>query len=65
MSVIFVVLPLAVLMAMVAVYAFARCVWSGQFDDLQTPAYRAIFDEVVPIRPVVAKDVLKIEKPGK
>lgn len=45
MSVIFVVLPLAVVMAGCAVVAFVWAVRGGQFDDLDSPAVRAIVDE--------------------
>lgn len=44
MEVIFIVLPLAVIMAIVALAAFFWAVHKGQFDDLDTPAYRAILD---------------------
>lgn len=46
MSVIFIVLPLAIVMALLAVFAFVRATRSGQFDDLDTPPHRAIFDEL-------------------
>ena len=45
MSVIYIVLPLAILMAMVAVGAFLWAVHRGQFDDLEVPAYRVLFEE--------------------
>ncbi len=45
MEVIFIVLPLAVLMAIVALSAFFWAVHRGQFDDLDTPAYRAVVDD--------------------
>jgi cbb3-type cytochrome oxidase maturation protein len=44
MEVIFIVLPLAVIMAIIALAAFFWAVHKGQFDDLDTPAYRAILD---------------------
>jgi cbb3-type cytochrome oxidase maturation protein len=47
MSVIYIILPLAILMAAVALGAFFWAVHKGQFDDLDTPAYRAIFDDDV------------------
>ncbi|MBI3569173.1 MAG: cbb3-type cytochrome oxidase assembly protein CcoS [Gemmatimonadetes bacterium] len=59
MSVLFVLIPLA--LALVAVFV-ALYVWStrsGQFDDLQTPALRALLDER-PSRPARAPD----EAPG-
>ena len=45
MSVIYIVLPLAILMAMVAVGAFLWAVHRGQFDDLEVPAYRVLFED--------------------
>jgi cbb3-type cytochrome oxidase maturation protein len=40
MSVIFVVLPMAVILAGLAVWAFIWAARQGQFDDVDTPAYR-------------------------
>lgn len=45
MSVLYIVLPLAVVMAGVALGAFFWAVRDGQFDDLDTPPVRAMFDE--------------------
>ena len=45
MSVIYVLLPVAVLLAVAAVTAFIWAVRRGQFDDLDTPAVRVLFDE--------------------
>ena len=45
MSVIFVVVPLATLMVLVAVVAFVLSARRGQFDDLDTPAMRMLHDE--------------------
>lgn len=45
MEVLFIVLPLAILMAGGALGAFFWSVHWGQFDDLDTPAYRIILDE--------------------
>jgi cbb3-type cytochrome oxidase maturation protein len=44
-EVIFIVLPLAILMAAVALAAFFWAVHRGQFDDLDTPRYRVLFEE--------------------
>lgn len=53
MSVIFLLLPIALVLAGAALWAFVRAVRRGEFDDLETPAYRAVFDddEDVPGRP--------------
>lgn len=45
MTVLFIVLPLAIAMAGVALGAFFWAVRRGQFDDLDTPRYRALFDD--------------------
>lgn len=45
MSVIFLVLPLALLIVAGAVVAFVWSARSGQFDDLDTPAMRVLHDE--------------------
>lgn len=49
MSVIFIVLPLAVVLSAVAVLGFVWAARRGQFDDLKTPAVRVLHDDV-PVR---------------
>jgi cbb3-type cytochrome oxidase maturation protein len=41
----FIVLPLALLVAGGAVFAFVWTVRSGQLDDLETPPRRILFDD--------------------
>ncbi len=48
MSVIFVVLPLALLVVAAAVWAFVWATKRGQFDDLDTPAVRMLHDDDPP-----------------
>ena len=45
MSVIYIVLPLALLFAGIAVWAFIWAVRQGQLDDLETPAARILLDD--------------------
>jgi cbb3-type cytochrome oxidase maturation protein len=45
MSVLFIVLPLALIIAAIALAAFFWAARTGQFDDLDTPAARILFDE--------------------
>ena len=45
MSVIFIVLPLAILIGVAGLIAFVWAARSGQFDDLDTPAMRVLFDD--------------------
>jgi cbb3-type cytochrome oxidase maturation protein len=44
-SVLYLVVPLAILLAGAAVLAFLWAAKRGQFDDLNTPAIRAIQDD--------------------
>ncbi|MCA9682286.1 MAG: cbb3-type cytochrome oxidase assembly protein CcoS [Myxococcales bacterium] len=48
MSVIYFLLPLAGLLVVGAVIAFLIAARDGQFDDLDTPPMRILFDEVAP-----------------
>lgn len=45
MSILFALIPLAILLLAFAVWAFFWAVRSGQFDDLDTPAVRILLDE--------------------
>jgi len=45
MSVLFVAIPVALILSLVAVIVFVRQVSSGQFDDLETPPRRILFDD--------------------
>ena len=45
MSVIYILLPVAVVLAIAAVAAFIWAVRRGQFDDLDTPAVRVLHDD--------------------
>ena len=46
MSVLYVALPVALILAVIAVIAFVVQVRTGQFDDLETPPRRMLFDDV-------------------
>ena len=45
MNVVFILLPLALLVAGIMLALFIWAVRSGQFDDLETPAVRILFDD--------------------
>lgn len=45
MSVIFIALPVTLLLACGFVIAFVWCARKGQFDDLETPAIRILFED--------------------
>ncbi len=46
MSVLYIGLPVALLLAVIAVITFVIQVRNGQFDDLETPPRRMLFDDV-------------------
>ncbi len=46
MSVLYIALPVALIIAVLAVAAFIYQVKDGQFDDLETPPRRLLFDDV-------------------
>ena len=45
MSVLYVVVPLALVVVLVAVVAFVWAAKRGQFDDMETPAVRMLHDD--------------------
>jgi cbb3-type cytochrome oxidase maturation protein len=58
MSIIFVIVPITLLLSLTAVAAFAWATRSGQFDDLQTPAVRALHDPAMsPTEPPVTRKI--------
>ncbi len=50
MEIIYLLVPLAVLIAVVIVVVFLWAVKSGQFDDLEGPAHRILMDDEPPPR---------------
>ncbi len=48
MEVVYLLVPLAVILAGVVAWAFFWSVKSGQFDDLEGPAHRILMDEKRP-----------------
>lgn len=45
MSVLYIALPVALIIALLAIITFTVQVRSGQYDDLETPALRILFDD--------------------
>lgn len=45
MSVVYIALPVALLLAVAGVIAFVWAARSGQMDDLETPGQRVLFDD--------------------
>lgn len=48
MSIVYLVLPLALVIVLAAVLAFVWAARRGQFDDLETPALRMLHDDDKP-----------------
>lgn len=48
MSIVYLVLPLALVIVLAAVIAFVWAARRGQFDDLETPALRMLHDDDAP-----------------
>lgn len=45
MSVLYIAIPIALIIAGLAIFAFVAQVCTGQYDDLETPAHRMLFDD--------------------
>ena len=45
MTIIFVLIPLGLVLLALAVWAFFWAAGSGQFDDLESPAWRILLDD--------------------
>jgi cbb3-type cytochrome oxidase maturation protein len=56
MSVFFIAVPIALGVAGLAVVAFVLATRSGQFDDLDTPPIRILFDDVEAKRPLANRE---------
>ena len=45
MAILYILVPLALLLGGAALVAFLSALKKGQFEDLETPAWRAIFED--------------------
>jgi len=45
MNILMVMVPIAIMLAAVAVYAFAWAIRTGQYEDTETPAMRMLWDD--------------------
>ncbi|WP_240724565.1 cbb3-type cytochrome oxidase assembly protein CcoS [Halomonas borealis] len=55
MSILYLLIPLSLMLLGLAVAAFFWAVRNDQFDDLEGPAHRILFDDDDPDRPVAAR----------
>ena len=51
MDILFLLIPLGLVLLGVAIWGFLWAVRSGQFDDLEGPAYRILMDDDDPLIP--------------
>jgi cbb3-type cytochrome oxidase maturation protein len=51
-NILFLLVPLAMIFAVFAVVLFIWAVRSGQYDDLETPAVRILFDDIPVEKPI-------------
>jgi cbb3-type cytochrome oxidase maturation protein len=56
MEVIYLLIPLSLILLCLIVWVFFWAVRSGQFDDMEGPAYKILLDED---KPIPAKDAVK------
>ncbi|MDO6513147.1 MULTISPECIES: cbb3-type cytochrome oxidase assembly protein CcoS [Neptuniibacter] len=60
MDIIFLLIPIAIILASCAVWAFFWSVNNGQYDDLDSPAHSILYDDDEALIP----DDAKVKKPS-
>ena len=63
MSILYLLIPLAVGLMVIAVAFFLWTVRTGQYDDLEGPAHRILMDDDDPMIPGNARPVKKPQRP--
>lgn len=63
MSVIYLLIPISIIMAIVFFTAFIKAVKSGQYDDNYTPSVRMLFDDELKVKKTKSVQT-KTEKPN-
>lgn len=56
MTVLYILVPVAILLVVIAILVFNWAVNSGQYDDLDGPAHSILFDDEEPLPPPTAND---------
>ena len=56
MDILYLLIPLAVVVLVIAIGAFVWAVRSGQFEDMEGPAHRILMDEDDPLIPRMNKE---------
>ena len=58
MEILFILIPLGILILAIMVAAFFWAIKSGQFEDMEGPAYKILMDDDDPLDPVQQKKIL-------
>ncbi|MCU7958596.1 MAG: cbb3-type cytochrome oxidase assembly protein CcoS [gamma proteobacterium symbiont of Bathyaustriella thionipta] len=61
MSILFLLIPLALILLAIAVWFFVWSVRNGQFEDMEGPAYRILMDDDDPLIPKIGEPENKAE----
>lgn len=59
MEILYLLIPIAVIVLGVAIWAFLWAIKSGQYEDLEGPAYRILMDDDDPRIPGAANGAVK------
>ncbi len=65
MSILYLLIPLAVVLMAVAIAFFLWTVRTGQYDDLEGPAHRILMDDDDPMIPANARPKKQAESPAR
>lgn len=65
MEAVYLLIPLALVLVALIIWALLWAVRSGQFDDLEGPAHRILMDEDEPMEPAPDDKAKTDEKPRK
>lgn len=57
MDILFILIPLGILILAVMIAAFFWAIKSGQFEDMEGPAYKILMDDDDPLDPVQQKKI--------
>ncbi|KXU38826.1 cytochrome C oxidase Cbb3 [Ventosimonas gracilis] len=63
MFALYILIPVALLIVAVVIYLFFWAVDNGQYDDLESPAHRILFDDEDPKHQAAAKPNSAPDKP--
>ncbi|MBN0986149.1 MULTISPECIES: cbb3-type cytochrome oxidase assembly protein CcoS [Amphritea] len=63
MSIIYLLIPIAIILAGIAIWGFFWSVNNGQLDDLESPAHSILYDDDEHLIPDDAKPPKPAEKP--